>query len=86
MGTWRHLEAKVGTSKGRGKQWQTTPNKVPRMQRARAIPVACLGSGSCQNRPKLLNTNDYDDIEYKGMHVMRKKIRTLHLNVTTIYV
>jgi hypothetical protein len=25
MGTWRHLAAKVGTSKGRGKQWQTTP-------------------------------------------------------------
>jgi hypothetical protein len=22
LGTWRHLAAKVGTSKGRGKQWQ----------------------------------------------------------------
>ena len=49
--TWRHLEAKVGTSKGGGKQWQTTPKKLPRMQCARAIPVAWLGSGSCQNRP-----------------------------------
>ena len=38
--TWRHLEAKVGTSKGGGKQWQPTPKKLPRMQCARAIPVA----------------------------------------------
>jgi hypothetical protein len=49
MGTWRHLAAKVGTSKGRGKQWQTTPKNLPRMQRATAIPIAWLGSGSCQN-------------------------------------
>jgi hypothetical protein len=52
MGTWRHLVAKVGTSKGGGKQWQTTPKNLPRMQRARAIPVAWLGSVSCQNWPK----------------------------------
>ena len=38
--TWRHLEAKVGTSKGGGKQWQPTPKKLPRMQCARTIPVA----------------------------------------------
>ena len=38
--TWRHLEAKVGTSKGGGKQWQPTPKKLPRMQCARAVPVA----------------------------------------------
>ena len=38
--TWRHLEAKVGTCKGGGKQWQPTPKKLPRMQCARAIPVA----------------------------------------------
>jgi hypothetical protein len=52
MGTWRHLVAKVGTPKGREKQWQTTPKNLPRMQRARAIPVTWLGSGSCQNWPK----------------------------------
>jgi hypothetical protein len=52
MGTWRHLAAKQGTFKGREEQWQTTPKNLPRMQRARAIPVAWLGSGSCQNRPK----------------------------------
>ena len=46
--TYRHLEAKVGTSKGGGKQWQTTPKNLPRMQCARAIPVTGLGSGSCQ--------------------------------------
>jgi hypothetical protein len=40
VGPWRHLAAKVGTSKGRGKQWQTTPKNMPRMQHARAIPVA----------------------------------------------
>jgi len=45
--TWRHLAEKVGTSKGRGKKWQPTPKNLPRMQHARAIPVAWLGSGSC---------------------------------------
>ena len=45
--TWRHLAEKVGTSKGGGKQWQPTPKNLPRMQCARAIPVAWLGSGSC---------------------------------------
>ena len=37
--TYRHLAAKVGTSKGGGKQWQTTPKNLPRMQCARAMPV-----------------------------------------------
>jgi hypothetical protein len=46
--TYRHLAAKVGTSKGGGKQWQTTPKNLPRMQCARVIPVTSLGSGSCQ--------------------------------------
>jgi hypothetical protein len=32
-----------------GKQWQTTPKNLPRMQRTRAIPVAWLDSGSCPN-------------------------------------
>jgi len=31
-----------------GKQWQTTPKNLPRMQCARAVPVTWLGSGSCQ--------------------------------------
>jgi hypothetical protein len=58
MRMWSHLAAKVGTSKGRRKQWQTTPKNLPKMQRARAIPVAGVVSGSCQNRPKGLDTND----------------------------
>ena len=37
--TYKHLAAKVGTSKGGGKQWQTTPKNLPKMQCARAIPV-----------------------------------------------
>jgi len=48
----RHLVAKVGTSKRGGKQWQTTPKNVPRMQRTRSIPVDWLSSGLCPNRPK----------------------------------
>jgi len=42
-----------------GKQWQTTPKNLPRMQCARAIPVTWLGSGSCQARPSRLNTNEW---------------------------
>jgi hypothetical protein len=38
--TWRHLAEKVGASKGGGKQWHPTPKNLPRMQCARAIPVA----------------------------------------------
>ena len=45
--TWRHLAEKVGTSKGGGKEWDPTPKNLPRMQCARAIPVAWLGSGFC---------------------------------------
>jgi hypothetical protein len=44
--TWRHL-VEVVTSKGGGKQWQPTPKNMTRMQCARAIRVAWLGSGSC---------------------------------------
>ena len=33
------LAAKLGTSKGGGKQWHTTPKRLPRLQCARAIPV-----------------------------------------------
>jgi hypothetical protein len=45
--TWRHLAEKVGTSKGGEKQRQPTSKNLPRMQCARAIPVAWLDSGSC---------------------------------------
>ena len=58
----RHLAAKVETSKGGGKQWQTTPKNLPRMQCARAISVTWKGSGSCQTRPSRLNTNEWISI------------------------
>jgi len=45
-------------SKGWGKEWQTTPNNLPRMQCARAIMVTRLGSGSCQAWPSRLKTNE----------------------------
>jgi len=35
-----------------GKQWQTTPKNLPRMQRTKTIPVAWLNSGLCTDRPK----------------------------------
>jgi hypothetical protein len=35
-----------------GKQWQTTPKNLPRMQRTRAIPVTWLSSGLCPDQPK----------------------------------
>jgi hypothetical protein len=37
---WRPLAAKVGTSKSRRKERQTTPKNFPGMQRTRAIRVA----------------------------------------------
>jgi len=45
--TWSHLAEKVGTYKSGGKQWNPTPKNLPRMQCARAIPVAWVDSGSC---------------------------------------
>jgi hypothetical protein len=44
-GTWRRKWERL---KAGGKQWQTTPKNLPRIQSARAIPVTWLGSGSCQ--------------------------------------
>ena len=37
---------------GGGKQWQTTPKNLPRMQRTRAIPVDWLSSRLYPDRPK----------------------------------
>jgi len=48
-GTWWW---KVGMSEKRGKQWQTTPKNLPRMQRTRALPFSWLNSGLCPDRPK----------------------------------
>jgi hypothetical protein len=48
LGTWWHPVANVGTPKGRGNQWQTTPKKLPITQRTTAIPVSWMDSSSCQ--------------------------------------
>jgi hypothetical protein len=40
----RNFKFETDYSVNRGKQWQTTPKNMLRMQRARAIPVAWLDS------------------------------------------
>ena len=39
LASYRHLAAKVRKSEGGGKQWKTTPKRLPRVQCSRAIPV-----------------------------------------------
>ena len=47
---WEHIVKMY--HKSRGKQWQTTPKNLPRMQCTRDIPVAWLSCGLCPDRPK----------------------------------
>jgi hypothetical protein len=68
VGTWRHLAASVGTSKGMRKQWQTTRKNLPRMQRARAIPGRLTGLWFLPKPAQGLNT-DYYYYYYYIMHV-----------------
>ena len=56
--TYRHLAAKVGTSKGGGKQWQITPKNLPRMQCARSHTGHRTGLWFLPARPLRLNTNE----------------------------
>jgi len=42
---WEHLKSGL-------KQWQATPENLPKLQCTRAIPVAGLNSGLCPDRPK----------------------------------
>ena len=59
--TWCWIYKKKTYSNVGGKQWQTTPKNLPRMQRTRAIPVTWLNSGLCPDRPKgwipIINNN-----------------------------
>jgi hypothetical protein len=57
LGTCRHLAAKVGTSKGRGKQWKTTPKKLPRMQRVRSHTGRLTGLWFLSKLTQELDTN-----------------------------
>ena len=56
--TQRHVAAKVGTSKGGGKQWQTTPKNLPRMQCAKSHIGSITGLWFLPDRPLGLNTNE----------------------------
>jgi len=50
--------AKVGTSKGGEKQWQTIPKNLPRMQCAKSHIGSITGLWFLSDRPLGLNTNE----------------------------
>ena len=56
--THRHVVAKVGTSKGGGKQWQTIPKNLPRVQCAKSHIGSITGLWFLPDRPLGLNTNE----------------------------
>ena len=56
--TYRHLAAKVGTSKGGGKQWQTTPKNLPRNAVCQSHNGHMTGLWFLPTRPLRLNTNE----------------------------
>jgi len=56
--TQRHVAAKVGTSKGGVKQWQTTPKNLPRTQCAKSHIGSITGLCLLSDRPLGLNTNE----------------------------
>ena len=53
----------MGTSKGGGKQWQTTPKNLPRMQCAKSHIGSITGLWFLPDRPLGLNTNEYIEEE-----------------------
>jgi len=57
--TQRHVAAKVGTSKGGGKQWQTTPKNLPRMRCAKSHIGSITGLWFLPDRPLGLNIYIY---------------------------
>jgi hypothetical protein len=48
----------MGTSKGRGKQWQTIPKNLSRIQRARAIPALVPAKTGQGLNPTTTTTNN----------------------------
>jgi len=56
--TQRHVVAKVGTSKRRGKQWQTTTKNLPRMQCAKSHIGSTTGLWFLPDRLLRLNINE----------------------------
>ena len=59
--TQRHVAVKVGTSKGGGKQWQTTPKNLPRMQCAKSRIGSITGLWLLPDRPLGLNNNGMNE-------------------------
>ena len=57
--TQRQVVAKVGTSKGGEKQWQTVPKNLPRMQCAKSHIGSITGLWFLPDRPLGLNTNEW---------------------------
>ena len=80
---WEHL-------KSGGKQWQTTPKNLPRMQRTSAIPVAWLSSGLCPDRPKgwipiIMNNNILYINHLLHVSALSPSSGSLHQNVIETY-
>ena len=57
--TYRHLAAKVGTSKGGGKQWQTTPKLLAQDAVCQSHTGHMTGLWFLPARPLRLNTNEW---------------------------
>ena len=55
---YRHLAAKVGTSKGGGKQWQTTPQELAQDAVCQSHTGHMTGLWFLPARPLRLNTNE----------------------------
>ena len=60
--TYRYLAAKVGTSKGGGKQWQTTPKNVPQDAVCQSHTVHRTGLWFLPTRSLRLNSNEWMNI------------------------
>ena len=56
--TYRHLAAKVGTSKGGGKQWQTTPKELAQDAVCQSHTGHMTGLWFLPARHLRLNTNE----------------------------
>ena len=57
--TYRHLAAKVGTSKGGGKQWQTIPQELAQDAVCQSHTGHMTGLWFLPTRPLRLNTNEW---------------------------
>ena len=73
MRTQRHVAEKVGTSKGGGKQWQTTPKNLPRMQCAKSHIGSLTGLWFLPDWSLGLNMNDEYIYIYIYIYLQRER-------------